>query len=107
MVPNNVLDAIIKMLKFTKLCLTSCIFNGNKLHDVLKVLERRSNNNIIFTATVTTSLSPPSSSLLTELHLGNIFEINDNIVLSASKIKSLTYFSTEPEYHEDCTEGPR
>ncbi|KAG2228359.1 hypothetical protein INT45_011151 [Circinella minor] len=102
-IPNNVLDAITKMPKFTELGLTSCKFDCNKLHDVLKIFERRSNNNTILTATTTTSLLPSSSSLLTELHLDSVYEINDDIVLTASKIKSLTDFCIEPEYHEDCT----
>ncbi|KAG2228336.1 hypothetical protein INT45_011128 [Circinella minor] len=101
-IPNNVLDAITKMSHFTKLDLTGCSFDFNKLHDVLKIFERRSYNNSISTATTTTSLPPPSSPLK-ELYLNDVFEMNDDVILTASKIKSLTDLSIEPEYHEDCT----
>ncbi|KAG2217991.1 hypothetical protein INT45_006245 [Circinella minor] len=101
MIPNNVLDAITKMPKITTLILVGCSFDPDKMHDVVKIFERRSNNsNAILTAT---TLASSTSSLLTNLQFEYVNGMNDHIVFTASKIKSLTHLTMNGLYCNDYT----
>ncbi|KAI7853114.1 hypothetical protein BDC45DRAFT_570275 [Circinella umbellata] len=70
MIPDNLLDAITKMLKFRTLDLTDCIFDLNKIYDALNILERRSNGSSTNHTSATTTTTS-SSSLLTTLRFKN------------------------------------
>ena len=89
-IPNNIMDAIAIMPRLTELELMYCSFDPNKMLEMLKIFER-SNNSAIITAPTTRATTLSSSvSLLTKLKLRwNENILNDNIVLTASKIKSL------------------
>ncbi|KAG2225653.1 hypothetical protein INT45_012125 [Circinella minor] len=101
MIPNNVLDAITVMPKFTELNLVDCSFDSNKMHEILNIFEKRSDNNVILAARTIKTISP-SSSLLRKLHLNYIeSRMNDVVVLTASKIKSLAHLSIHYEEFND------
>ncbi|KAI7858642.1 hypothetical protein BDC45DRAFT_531823 [Circinella umbellata] len=94
-ISNNVLDVITEMPKFTDLNLAKCSFDSNKIHEILNIFKRRSNNNTIFTARTIKTLSP-SPSLLTALHLNYIESgMNDAIVSTIFKIRSLTVLNIQ------------
>ncbi|KAG2225698.1 hypothetical protein INT45_012170 [Circinella minor] len=98
-ISNNVLDAITEMPKFTELNLMNCSFDSNKMHEILNIFEKRSDNNTTLTSRAIKTLSPPSS-LLTVLHLNYIESgMNDTVVLTISRIKSLTDLNIQ--YHLD------
>ncbi|KAI7858621.1 hypothetical protein BDC45DRAFT_531801 [Circinella umbellata] len=100
MIPNNVLDAITLMSNFTELSLMDCSFHSNKMHEILNIYEKRSDNNVIvFTRTIG-NLSP-SPSLLTKSHMNYIENgMNDVVVLTVSKIKSLTHIIHYEEFND-------
>ncbi|KAG2216465.1 hypothetical protein INT45_006536 [Circinella minor] len=102
MIPNNVLNAITKMPELTELNLTRCSFDTDNMHALLKIFERRSNNNSILTARTIHTLSL-SLSLLSTLHFEDVRGLNDDILLTISKIKSLTRLTINFYEHEDYT----
>ncbi|KAI7858626.1 hypothetical protein BDC45DRAFT_565377 [Circinella umbellata] len=100
-ISNNVLGAITVISKLTALDLLNCDFNSNKLHEILNIVKRQSDNSAITSETSTriTILIRASSSLLAKSKLSLIgnSRLDDDILLTVSKIKSLVGLAIEGE----------